>query len=333
MAPFARQRLSNDLLPGDQLFRVTDSRFHSSSQLTLGRTMKKAALFVSGLLLTALASAPAMAETVRVRITARVIQVTDHGSVLQGKIVVGSRMTGTYVYSTTTPNNSQNPEVGIYQPFANEARMRFVAGGFVFENNQPTQGMNIFVDPQDNFGSGTFLMSSFDNKPLSSGVNVSDISFRFNGSGNMTQTTALPAVVPDLMGYFTKEVIIGGGSGLSFLVNARIESAELVVADVLQVSPASGSFLPNQQFDAALTLPRNSTVVNVIAKANGAPLPIGYPGYCTLVPPANSAAQPAVLCPGADAVLPQAAGAPIEWTVELSNGSILTETSNWTLQQ
>lgn len=64
-----------------------------------------------------------------------------------------------------------------------------------------------------------------------------------------------------------------------------------------------------------------------------APLPIGYPGYCSLVPPPNSAGQPAVLCPNADAVLPQTAGAPIEWTVELTNGTVLTETVNWTLQQ
>lgn len=294
--------------------------------------MKKAALFVSGLLLSAVVCAPAMAEVVRVRLLARVSQVSDPGNLLNGKIIVGTRVTGTYVYNTNTPNVSQNPEFGQYQPFANEARMRFAAGGFVFENNQPTQQINIFIDPEGPFPSGgTFLMSSFDNKPLSNGVSVNDISFRFEGTGTVTRTAVLPAVAPSLRDYFRKELIIGGG-GQSFLLNANIESAELIVTDAMEVSPASGSFVPNQQFDAALTLPANSDVLHAQAMANGAPLPLGYPGYCTLLPP-NSAGKPALLCPAADAVLPLAAGAPIEWNVELTNGTTLTETVEWKLAQ
>jgi hypothetical protein len=295
--------------------------------------MKKAALFVSGLLLTALACAPAMAETVRVRVTARVTQIYDPGTMLHGKIVVGSRLSGTYVYNTNTPNSSDEPEqYGRYLPYANEARMRFASGGVVFESNQPTQGINIMVVPEHSFGSGMFEMTSSDNKRLPSYAEVNEITLRFQGSGNMTQAVALPAIVPTLTDYQTKEVIISSHMGQTFTVHADIESAEAVIPDAVEVSPASDSFLPNQQFDAALTLPRNSTVVNVIAKANGAPLPIGYPGYCSLVPPPNNAGQPAVLCPSAHSVLPQAAGAPIEWTVQLSNGTILTETVNWTLQ-
>jgi hypothetical protein len=297
--------------------------------------MKKAALFVGGLLLTALACAPAMAEAVRVKVTARVTQAEDPGGVFNGKIVVGSRLTGTYVYNTNTPDYSEEPEWARYRPFANEARMRFVSGGIVFENIAPTQGITILVDPQESFGSGAFEMVSDQNKTLASGAYISDISVRFYGFGSVTQTKALPTVAPaPLADYFIKEVLITGGNGNgSFILSADVESAELIVADTVQISPADGSFLPNQNFDAALTLPRNSNVVNVIAKANGAPLPIGYPGYCTLVPPPTSAGQPAVLCPNANAVLPQAAGAPIEWTVELSNGTVLTESVTWTLHQ
>ncbi len=291
--------------------------------------MKKAALFVGGLLLSALACAPAMAEVVRVKVTARVTQVEDSGGALNNKIVYGTRVTGTYVYNTNTPDYSTDPMFGRYRPYANEARMRFVAGGLVFESNQPTQGIEILVGPS------SFEMTSMDNKPLSNGGFVNNIAVRLYGASGGTQTKALPTQAPDLTQYmYQKDVSIVGSApnGASFIVSAQLETAELIVADTVQVSPAAGSFLPNQHFDAALTLPRNSNVVNVIAKASGAPLPIGYPGFCTLVPP-NSAGQPAVLCPNADAVLPQAAGAPIEWTVELSNGTILTETANWTLQQ
>jgi hypothetical protein len=295
--------------------------------------MKKAALFVSGLLLSAVTCTPAMAEVVRVKITARVADVYDPGTMLHGQIIVGGRLTGTYVYNTSTPNSSEEPEQsGMYVPYANEARMRFVSGGVVFENNQPTQGITILVEPEPIFGQGTFEMTSRDNKQLPSTARVDQITVRFLGYGNLTQSAALPAVAPDLTNYMEKEVIISSDFGQSFVVRANIESAEVIVPEAVVVSPAGGSFLPNQHFDAALTLPRNSNVVNVIARANGAPLPIGYPGDCTLAPPPTSAGQPAVLCPNADSVLPQAAGAPIEWTVELSNGSILTETSNWTLQ-
>lgn len=294
--------------------------------------MKKAALFVSGLLLSALACAPAMAEVVRVKITARVSSVSDPIGQLNGKVVLGQRLSGTYVYNTNTPNMYPNPDYGMYQPYANEARVRLAAGGWVFESNQPTQGIIIEINAQTP-GSGYFDFWSQDNKPLSNGVGVVGIHVNYQGTGSVTQSAALPAVAPTLSDYYVKEVGIYGdsSSGSGFQLTAQIESAELITTDTVQVSPAAGSFLPAQNFDAALTLPRNSNVVNVIAKANGVPLPIGFPGNCTLVPP-NSAGQPAVLCLGANSLLPVAAGAPIEWTVELSNGSILTETVNWTLQ-
>jgi hypothetical protein len=115
-------------------------------------------------------------------------------------------------------------------------------------------------------------------------------------------------------------------------VRAQIENIEVFVPDVFKVSSAAGSFVPGQQFDAALTLPKNSSVVSVQATANGASLPLAYPGSCTLLPP-NSVGKPAVLCPSANALIPLAAGAPIEWSVELSNGTTLTKTVTWTFDQ
>jgi hypothetical protein len=46
--------------------------------------MKRAALLVSGLLLSAFVSGPAAAEVVRVRVTARVSQLNDPSNVLAG---------------------------------------------------------------------------------------------------------------------------------------------------------------------------------------------------------------------------------------------------------
>jgi hypothetical protein len=292
--------------------------------------MKTATLLVGGLLLSAFLSGPVSAEQVRVKVTARVSDVSDPGNILAGKIVFGQRVTGTYVYNTNTPNESPDPGVGRYHPYANEARMRFVAGSIVFESVQPTQGIRMEVQSQTS-GEGRFFMISPENKPLASGASVETIALEIRGNGNVTETTALPHVAPDLTHYWIKDVILGGSvAGSYYFVRAQIEVAERVVADAIEVSPASGSFVANQHFDAALTLPRNTTPANAHAVANGVTLPLTYPGNCQLQPP-NSAGKRSLLCPAADSVLPIAAGAPIEWTVELTNGTILTETVTWEL--
>ena len=78
-------------------------------------------------------------------------------------------------------------------------------------------------------------------------------------------------------------------------------------------------------------LPRGSVVFSATAMAGGVGLPLFYPGTCQQLPP-NSDNKPVILCPGAETVLSLAAGAPIEWTVQLTNGTILTETVDWQLR-
>ena len=77
-----------------------------------------------------------------------------------------------------------------------------------------------------------------------------------------------------------------------------------------------------------MILPRNIVVVTAQATANGAPLPLSYPGSCQLQPQIGLG-KPSLLCPGADAVMTFQPGAPIEWTVQLANGTVLTETVTW----
>jgi hypothetical protein len=289
--------------------------------------MKKAALLLGGLLLSALVSGPALAEVVRVRLIARVSQVDDPSHYLGGKIVAGQRLTGLYVYNTNTPNQSPGPAVGEYRPYANEARVRFVSGSLVFESEQPTQGIEIVVGTHDRFS-----IDSIDNKQLANGgAAVELIQIELLGDGNVNQTVALPNVAPDLTQYSTKEVRIstyyppeiGGG----YSIVADLESAELIVPEAVVVSPASGTFAANQHFDAAVILPRNSVVQNAHAMANGQLL-LTYPGNCQLQSQVGTG-KPSLLCPGADAALSVEPGAPIEWTVELTNGTIYTETVNW----
>src|SRR4029453_7683105 len=105
---------------------------------------------------------------------------------------------GLYVYNTNTPQIPGSP--GSYRPYANEARLRFASGGFVFENVQPTQGIeiNVFGNPS---GDGLFNISSQENKPLSNGAMVDGIWLEFFGNGNVTTSDALPTVAPILDTY------------------------------------------------------------------------------------------------------------------------------------
>lgn len=307
---------------------VADSRFLQFAISSSGRIMKTAALFFGGLVTSVFLSGPVAAEPVRVRLTARVSEVTDPSNLLAGKIVVGQRVNGTYVYNTNTPDQETFPLSGRYIPYANEARMRFVVGTHVFENNQPTQAILIEIHVQDL--DPTFRMASSDNKPLANGVFVDTIRVQFDGRGNLTETDALVPAAPVLEDYSSEITLSGSSSNDSFEVRAEIEVAELIVPDQVDVSPAAGSFVPNQHFDASWLLPRNTAIASMSATVNGATVPLSYPGTCTVDAP-NSAHRVALVCAGADAVLAQANGEPIEWTIELTNGAIHTGSVSWVL--
>jgi hypothetical protein len=292
----------------------------------LRRTMKTAELFVSVLLLSALLASTASAEPVRVRLTARVTEVSDSGP-LGGKVILGQRVSGLYVYNTDTPNVFPLPEfdIGEYRPYSNEGRLRIAIGGLVFESKQPTQGLVIFIHPHVNTGSGQFQMVSLDNKPLANGAILDEVSFYFNGNGNVTESSALPAVAPIVDTYGTREIFI---SGPGLLVRANIEAAEVIETATIEVSPASGNFVANQTFDAAIILPRAGTVASARAFANGAPLGLDYPGNCHLQP-AVGPGKPSILCYQASDMLPVTNGAPIDWTVEMTDGTSYTKTVTW----
>jgi hypothetical protein len=150
--------------------------------------MKAAVLIVSSVIASAFALDTASAEPVRVRLTARINEISDPGQALHGRLVIGQRVTGVYVYNTNTPNQSPFPGSGQYVPFAGEARLRFVTGSLVFESAQPTQGIMIGVFPQSPFSDGQFFINSSDNKPLADGTVVTGIHVQFHGQGNVTQS-------------------------------------------------------------------------------------------------------------------------------------------------
>jgi hypothetical protein len=148
-------------------------------------------------------------------------------------------------------------------------------------------------------------------------------------SGQAPATDALPATAPDPSSVYCEISVAGVQNGYQFEVRAVVETATLV-PPALTISPAGGSFLSQQRFDAAVFLPLGSQIASAQASAGGNALPLSYPGTCQLIP-ANGSTRPAILCPDAHTVLPTAAGLPIDWHVELADGTLLDESADWTL--
>ena len=295
--------------------------------------MKTASSFLCFALLSALAIEPAFAEPVTVKITARVYGWNDSAGVFNGQIPWGSLISGTYSYDTEAPTYPQNGP-GAYRPLGTQASISLRSGTFVFES-VPESQFDLAVEPIGTLGStdGRLRISSVGNRPLAPGVWVNGITFTFiDPTGQEPTSTALPAGAPDLQRFTENDLRIQGNDSSfhNFEVWAQIETAELV-PPAIEVSPGKGNFLAQQRFDAALLLPVGSQIATMQASAGGTPLPLSYPGTCSLAPP-NSANRPAILCPDAHTVLTTlGAGTPVSWHVELADGTLLDESVQWRL--
>lgn len=308
-------------------------------------------LFLLGILVD-----PASAAVITVNVTAHVVQLSDPNGVLAGQIVMGQAVTGSYTYDTSTPANG-GAGSGEYQPAVPPATLSLSAGPLLFQTYAPQPQnlippivqLNVQPGSPNNFSS--FFLTSSSNQLLNSGVPVGLIDWMsfnfFDSTGQWPTSVALPSGAPSLQNLGQSAIMIQSSSSINLQVIAQIDSVALA-PPTLAVSPASGSFLLQQQFDAAVVLPVGAqAVVSMQASANGAPLPFNYPGNCTLtlVQPFNPSQPPtqtqqAIQCSNANTVFftplppsPPQPGLPlpITWQVSLADGTIITKTVTWTL--
>ena len=310
----------------------------SNKNFKLGTTMKTPSFFFCAALLLAISMNSASAESVTVNLTARVTSIWDYTNALNGQIQIGQLVSGSYTYATNLTDHNASPSIGVYRPPPGQASTRFSVGSLVFESrsvpDEPT--FDIFTHAGSPSGGdySYFHLSSRWNQPLPNGFIVQDIGIYFGDpNGHAPTSDALPTGAPDIQDFPERSIALGGydDEGAPFSINAEIESVEFVPPLVIEVSPATGTFLSQQHFDAALLLPSGSSITSMQASTGGDPLPLSYPGTCQIAPP-NSANRPAILCPNAHTVLP-AAGGPtqIQWSVQLTDGTVVNEVVQWTL--
>jgi hypothetical protein len=297
-----------------------------------------ALLFV---LLSGLFAASASATIVTVNLTAHITGVSDQNGVFYGQIATGQPVTATYTYDTNTVNQNPPPQdVGQYQPATPPANITVTVGAFSFQSNStPSQSMGssqfqINVQPASSGGLSFFAINSSSDQAINPpGAAVATINLTIaDATGQWPSSIALPTNAPTQnfsTAALPSQLQIQGAAQNNFTLTAWIDSAVLAPPAV-QVSPASGSFLAQQHFEAALLLtPGAAQIVSVQSSAG-----FSYPGTCQLAPP-NSSQQPAILCPHADAVLATLGGgtSTILWQVVLADGTQLNQTVTWTLIQ
>ena len=111
-----------------------------------------------------------------------------------------------------------------------------------------------------------------------------------------------------------------------------IEITSATLAPSLTISPASSSFVAQQNFDAVVLLSSQIGVTSMQASVGGTPIALSYPGTCQLTAP-NSAGRTGLICPNASAVLAAlgAGATQVDWQVVLADGSTVQQSIIWNL--
>jgi hypothetical protein len=178
-------------------------------------------------------------QLITIQIEATVNYLDDYYNLLQGKVALGSTITGTYTYDTSTPDTNPFSWGGEYLHYAYPCGLRLTVGGFDFMSD-PTHTKfgvgivnNYLNQPQDNYG-----IASTYNLPLSNETLVDYVSWSLSDySGTALSSVALPTDAPILSDWddsYNTLHISGGIGGTSpcydktFNIHAKVISAVLV---------------------------------------------------------------------------------------------------------
>lgn len=296
--------------------------------------MKSTTTILCGTLLIATGMGPAVAGTVTWKLTGRVTGIfAPLGPVLGGQLEQDQPFTATLAYDPATEKEVGDSEWGNYVPSAAlGASTRVSVGPFTFESRATSQFSAHVVNPAAPGISEHFTFSSILNKALPSGASVSSISLSlFDSDGTVFNSEALPAIAFDFQAFGHRELHVeGGGNSMHFWITLHIETAELVPPE-MDISPASGSLLPQQNFDAAVLLPADAIPSSLQVSVSGTVLPLSLAGACQVLPP-NSTGHRGILCPDAHAALASFSGnTTLDWQVTFANGAIAKKSVEWNL--
>ena len=182
---------------------------------------------VLALLLCLTLSVWAQGAPITIAIEATIDQVSDLFGHLEGKISSGGFISGFYIYESTTPDsNPSDPKVGNYWHDQVPYGVFLVSNGFEFATD-----VNFMMEiVNDNSGIDAYSFESDNNKLLSNGVAVTEISWRLYDYTLMALgSDALPTTAPVLSAWDENRLYIEGGPRETrFVLDATVTHVEVV---------------------------------------------------------------------------------------------------------
>jgi hypothetical protein len=222
-----------------------------------------AAVLFAGL--AALLPGKASAYPITIDIEAVVRDFNDFGGLLGGSIGVGSLITGSYTYESTTQDNNDFPGVSDYWHSESPYGITLNSGGLTFATDPDSVRFLVEIVNDHYAGSDNYLLRSYKNLDLPGGIKVDHISWQLDDPG-MTALSSddLPLGAPILSDWLQPSpfaLTITGGlpdplygglpyypPGQEYFIRADVTSAQLrsgtLPADAPAVpEPTSLSFM------------------------------------------------------------------------------------------
>ena len=146
----------------------------------------------------ALVAGSAQATIVTIALTGEVTYLRDPDNLLGGQINIGDVITGSYTYDTSTPDTNPRSGVGDYWYSTAPYGINLSVGDIVFQTDP--ENVDFLVEIVNDYtGGDTYLLASYANLPLVSGIPVQHISWQLDDfSQTAVSSTRLENRPPDI---------------------------------------------------------------------------------------------------------------------------------------
>jgi hypothetical protein len=173
-------------------------------------------------------------QLVTIQIEATVNYLDDYDNLLQGKVSLGSTITGTYTYDTSTLDSDPFSQFAEYLHLSPSCGVIVSTGELIFETNRSNVDFGIGIT--NNSQGDWYSFVSHNNVPLMNFLNVDSISMTAcDYEATAITSTTLPATAPILSDWDYVKLYISGGTGgtapcyeKTFAIKANVTSAVLV---------------------------------------------------------------------------------------------------------
>jgi hypothetical protein len=202
------------------------------------RTKFKKVVFAFIVFSIAALAANSSAAIITIGIEATVNYLNDNDNLLEGKVQIGSIITGAYTYDTDTPDTNPASFIGTYSHNGSQYGVTLTIGGFLFstDTNNTNFRMTMVNDSLDIPGDG-YSFISYNNLLLLNGVSIDSISWQLDdNTGTALSGVDLLTAAPVLSNWqFNNNLHISGGIGgippcydKTFNMGAEVTSAFLI---------------------------------------------------------------------------------------------------------